>query len=67
MTTATGISSVRFMTVSEVATVMRLSKMTVYRLIHDGELEAVRIKRSFRVPERAVAEYLEHHSVQEGS
>jgi excisionase family DNA binding protein len=37
---------------------MRVSKMTVYRLVHGGELSAVRVGRSFRVPERAVQDYL---------
>ncbi|MFC5124697.1 excisionase family DNA-binding protein [Pseudoclavibacter helvolus] len=35
---------------------MRVSKMTVYRLVHSGELPAVRFGRSFRVPESAVSE-----------
>jgi excisionase family DNA binding protein len=33
--------------------------MTVYRLVHSGELPAVRVGRSFRVPEQAVTEYLQ--------
>ena len=37
---------------------MRVSRMTVYRLVHSGELPAVRVGRSFRVPERAVHDYL---------
>ncbi len=37
---------------------MRVSKMTVYRLVHSGELPAVRVGRSFRVPEDDVNEYL---------
>jgi excisionase family DNA binding protein len=49
---------VRFLTVAEVAALMRVSKMTVYRLVHNGDLSAVRVGRSFRVPERAVHEYL---------
>ncbi|HKE52697.1 MAG TPA: helix-turn-helix domain-containing protein [Actinomycetes bacterium] len=49
---------VRFLTVAEVAAVMRVSKMTVYRLVHSGELPAVRVGRSFRVPEQAVHNYL---------
>lgn len=49
---------VRFLTVAEVATLMRVSKMTVYRLVHSGELAAVRVGRSFRVPESAVNQYL---------
>ncbi len=52
------LSEVKFLTVAEVATLMRVSKMTVYRLVHTGELSAVRVGRSFRVPERAVNEYL---------
>jgi excisionase family DNA binding protein len=52
------ISEVKFLTVAEVATVMRVSKMKVYRLVHAGELPAVRVGRSFRVPEQAVHEYL---------
>lgn len=47
-----------FLTVAEVATLMRVSKMTVYRLVHSGELPAVRVGRSFRVPEEAVRRYL---------
>jgi excisionase family DNA binding protein len=38
-----------FMTVSEVAGVLRISTMTVYRLINAGQLPAVRIGRSFRL------------------
>ena len=56
--TASPLSDVRFLTVAEVATIMRVSKMTVYRLVHSGELEAVRVGRSFRVPEQAVNQYL---------
>jgi len=47
-----------FMTVAEVAERMRVSKMTVYRLLHGGELPAVRVGRSFRVREDDVDEYL---------
>ncbi len=54
----TSLSDVRFLTVAEVATIMRVSKMTVYRLVHSGELEAIRVGRSFRVPEQAVNAYL---------
>lgn len=53
-----GLSSVAFLTVAEVASLMRVSKMTVYRLLHSGELAGVRVGRSFRVPESAVHNYL---------
>ena len=45
-------------TIDEVARVLGVSKMTVYRLVHGGELPAVRVGRSFRVPEDAVHAYL---------
>jgi excisionase family DNA binding protein len=37
---------------------MRVSKMTVYRMVHAGELESNRIGRGFRIPEQAVRDYL---------
>ncbi len=52
------LGDVKFLTVAEVAAVMRVSKMTVYRLVHNGDLPAVRVGRSFRVPEQAVNDYL---------
>ena len=48
----------RFLTVLEVADVMRVSKMTVYRLLHSGELPGVRVGRSFRVAQDALDHYL---------
>jgi excisionase family DNA binding protein len=50
---------VQFLTVGEVAVILRVSKMTVYRLLKSGELESIRVGRSFRVPEQAVNQYLQ--------
>ena len=61
-----GISEVKFLTVAEVASVMRVSKMTVYRLVHSGELPAVRVGRSFRVQEGDVDDYLRKSFFQTG-
>ena len=44
----------RFVTVAEVAELMRVSKMTVYRMIHAGDIPAVRVGKSFRVPAAAI-------------
>jgi excisionase family DNA binding protein len=52
------LSEIKFLTVAEVAAVMRVSKMTVYRLVHSGDLASVQVGRSFRIPERAVHDYL---------
>ena len=60
------LAGVRFLTVAEVAALMRVSKMTVYRLVHSGELTAVRVGRSFRVPERAVHDYLRDAFIEAG-
>ena len=60
------LAEVKFLTVAEVATVMRVSKMTVYRMVHAGELPAVRVGRSFRVPEKAVHDYLRKAFIEAG-
>lgn len=61
MTASSG--RVRYLTVAEVAEMMRLSRMTVYRFINRGDLPAVRVGRSFRVPQDALEAYLREHSV----
>jgi excisionase family DNA binding protein len=60
------LSGVEFLTVAEVAAIMRVSKMTVYRLVHAGELPAIRVGRSFRVPAQAVHDYLRDSFVEAG-
>jgi excisionase family DNA binding protein len=46
------------MTVTEVAEILRVSKMTVYRLVHDGTLESARVGRSFRVHAASLHAYV---------
>ena len=60
------LKDVRFLTVAEVADMMRVSRMTVYRMVHAGELPAIRFGRSFRVPESAVEQLLRSATVHEG-
>jgi excisionase family DNA binding protein len=60
------LAELRFLTVAEVATLIRVSRMTVYRLVHAGTLPAVRVGRSFRVPEQAVHEYLRQAFIEAG-
>jgi excisionase family DNA binding protein len=48
----------RFLTVSEVAELMRVSTMTVYRLIKAGDLRAARVGRSYRLRTVEVDAYL---------
>ena len=47
-----------FLTVAEVASMLRVSNMTVYRLINAGELPAVRVGKSYRLTEADVDGYL---------
>ena len=61
-----GLGELRFLTVAEVASLMRVSKMTVYRLVHGGALPAVRVGRSFRVLEQAVHDYLDSSMFEAG-
>jgi excisionase family DNA binding protein len=49
----------RFVTITEIAADLRVSKMTVYRLVEDGELPSLRVgRRSIRVPRDGYEEYL---------
>ncbi len=51
----------QLLTVAEVAALMRVSKMTIYRLLHSGDLPGIRFGRSFRVPQQALTAYIEAH------
>lgn len=66
ITPAAARAEVTFLTVAEVAAIMRVSKMTVYRMVHAGEMSAVRVGRSFRVPEQAVHDYLRGAYIEAG-
>jgi excisionase family DNA binding protein len=48
----------RLRTVAEVASVLRVSNMTVYRLIKAGELAALRVGKSYRIREQELERYL---------
>jgi excisionase family DNA binding protein len=48
----------QFLTVGEVARALRISNMTVYRLINSGQLAAVRVGKSYRLREEDVDRYL---------
>ena len=56
----------RFLTVGEVARHLRVSNMTVYRLVKSGQLSAVRIGRGYRIREDDVHRYLEQRYMDAG-
>ena len=63
---AQSFAKARFLTVQEVADMLRVSSMTVYRLIKAGDLPAVRVGRSFRVRDTDVDVYLASRYTQAG-
>ncbi|MGH2786144.1 MAG: helix-turn-helix domain-containing protein [Actinomycetota bacterium] len=53
----------RLLTVGEVASLMRVSTMTVYRLIKSGSLAAIRVGKNYRIRESDVNRYLSDRAV----
>jgi excisionase family DNA binding protein len=51
------------LTVGEVAGMMRVSNMTVYRLIKSGDLAALRVGKNYRIRQSDVDTYLSERSV----
>lgn len=51
------------LTVGEVAALMRVSNMTVYRLIKAGQLPAIRVGKNYRIRRQDVEQYLTDRSV----
>lgn len=56
--TEVGEDALGLLTVPEAAVLMRLGKRTVWRKVHDGEIESITIGRSRRIPRQAVADYI---------
>ena len=54
----------RLLTVAEVAATVRVSNMTVYRLIKSGDLPALRVGKNYRIRESDVDVFLSDRSVQ---
>ena len=55
-----------FLTVAEVARSLRVSNMTVYRIIRAGDLPAVRVGRGYRIRAEDVRRYLEQRYMDAG-
>lgn len=56
----------RLLTVAEVARQLRVSNMTVYRLIKGGQLAAVRVGRGYRIREDDIRKYLQQRYMDAG-
>lgn len=51
------------LTVGEVASIMRVSNMTVYRLIKSGQLAAIRVGKNYRIRRSDIDRYLNERAV----
>lgn len=51
------------LTVGEVAQLMRVSNMTVYRLIKSGQLSAIRVGKNYRIRRSDIERYLTDRAV----
>ena len=58
-----------FLTPKEVAETLKVTPRTIQRFIENGELEAVKVGRQYRITENALTSYLERNTqyAQEGN
>ena len=52
-----------FLTVSEVARLLKLNIITVYEYIKSQKLRAVKLGRNYRIEEEALSEFIKDHTV----
>ena len=48
----------RLLTIREVANILRVHARTVYRMVQDGVLDAIRVGTQWRIPESALHKYI---------
>lgn len=48
----------KLLTVNEVAKILRVSNMTVYRLVKSNQLTAIRVGKNYRIKESEVEKYI---------
>jgi len=65
--TEVGEDALGLLMVPEAAVLMRLGKRTVWRMVHDNEIESIKIGRSRRIPRQAVADYIAGRRAASGS
>jgi len=52
----------KLLTVNEVAQILRVSNMTVYRLVKSNQIPAIRVGKNYRIKESDVEKYLNRGS-----
>ena len=53
---------ITMLTAAEVAGILRVSRMTVYRMCEREEIPSVRVGRSYRIPERGLQRWMDAES-----
>lgn len=66
-TTSPVTTSTVWITVKEAATQLRVSKMTIYRLLHDGSIPAIHLRRSFRIKRSDLNNYIKNSRMDTGT
>jgi excisionase family DNA binding protein len=56
--------NVKYLTVEEVSQVLRLTCLTIYDYIRQGQLKAIRLGRNYRIEEESLKQFIENHTVQ---
>ncbi len=51
-------NEVEVYTTREIATILRVSNKTVYKIIHDGDLEAIWVRGQIRITSQALQRYI---------
>jgi excisionase family DNA binding protein len=55
-----------FLTIKELAAILRVDHKTIRNAIKDGRIEAVRVGRAFRIPADAIDQLAKHWTVKSG-
>ena len=47
------------LTMSDLASVLRIGRNAAYQLVKDGSIQSIRVGRNIRIPRNALAQFLE--------
>jgi len=53
----------RFLTVSEVSGILRLSVLTIYKYIKEGKISAFDFGGHYRISDSSLEDFIQHHKV----
>ena len=56
--------SEEFLTPEEISKILKMNRLTVYQLIKNVDIPAIKIGRTYRIPKNDFEKFLERHRVQ---